>query len=62
MKDKVYWFNTGKWEASPEATCVKLAQEKYFDTIENTFKKQEDCNKYCFKQKNIAQQVPKRVN
>ena len=38
---------------SPEAACTG----KIFDTIENTYKKQKDCKKYCFKQKNIAQAV-----
>ena len=47
----------GKWEASWSWAQKLLAQEKYFDTIENTCKKQKDCNKYCFIQKNIAQAV-----
>ena len=46
----------GKWEESWSWEQKLLVQEKYFDTIENTFKTQQDCNKYCFK-KNIAQAV-----
>ena len=47
----------GKWEESWSWAQKVLTQEKYFDTIENTCKKQKDGNKYCFKQKNIAQAV-----
>ena len=47
----------GKWEESWSWAQKLLAQEKYFETIENTYEKQEDCNKYCFKKKNIAQAV-----